>query len=129
MSRIGNSVVALLAAILLVQCSDKTVDPPEPDPQPPFAGVSAVDKAVLESSSAFGLNLFKETVAEADEGENVFISPLSISMALGMAYNGAQGETRDSMQAVMGLNGLDPQQVCESYQKLTSSRGRFESDV
>jgi hypothetical protein len=52
--------------------------------------VTATKQSLLQSDNSFGLKLFKETVA-AEKDKNVFISPLSVSMALGMTYNGANG--------------------------------------
>ncbi len=45
------------------------------------------------------------------DGENLMISPVSISMALAMAYNGANGSTKDAMAKVMYLDGISEEQV------------------
>jgi len=39
-------------------------------------------------------------------------------MALGMAYNGASGSTREAMDSTLEFNGMDIQQVNESYRSL-----------
>ena len=41
-----------------------------------------------------------------------------LGMALGMAYNGAAGATRDSMQRTLELQGMSLQEVNEAYQSL-----------
>ena len=48
----------------------------------------------------FALRLFRETMKE---GENTLISPLSVVYALAMTANGAKGETREQMEAVLGM--------------------------
>jgi serine protease inhibitor len=75
------------------------------------------EKSLVESGNQFGLKLFKEIIQE-EKDKNVFISPLSVSMALGMTYNGANGETQEAMQKTLELNGLTIQEVNESYKSL-----------
>ncbi len=96
-----------------VQCSNKPVEPPDNPPRE----LSAVEKHVVESDNRFGLKLFKEVVQQ-DRDSNVFISPLSVSMALGMTYNGAEGTTEEAMRNVLELAGLTEQEINESYQSL-----------
>ena len=50
--------------------------------------------------------------------KNLFISPLSVSLALGMALNGADGETREEMVEVLGKSGLTEEAINESYETL-----------
>ncbi|HDL18001.1 MAG TPA: serpin family protein, partial [Bacteroidetes bacterium] len=54
--------------------------------------LTALEKKLVTSDNAFGWELFKQIVAQSNN-ENVFISPLSVSMALGMTFNGAAGST------------------------------------
>ena len=49
----------------------------------------------------FALNMYKQ-FAQAD-GSNVFFSPISISMALGMTYAGADGETKNQIAQVFNF--------------------------
>jgi hypothetical protein len=51
------------------------------------------DAAPRYQRNQFGFSLFKEVLAESDGG-NVFISPLSVSMALGMTYNALRAPPR-----------------------------------
>lgn len=55
-------------------------------------------------TAAFALNLLKNEIA-AKPGQNVVLSPLSISVALGMTINGARNNTRRQMTALLGLSG------------------------
>lgn len=48
----------------------------------------------------FAVRLFQ---ASAKEGENTLISPLSVLSALAMTVNGADGETKAQMEAVLGI--------------------------
>jgi len=49
----------------------------------------------------FAIRLFKQT---NEEGKNTLISPLSVLCALAMTANGAEGETREQMEAVLGMS-------------------------
>jgi len=96
-----------------VQCSNKPVDPPYTPPR----ALTAAEKHVVESDNKFGLRLFREIVKQ-EKDSNVFISPLSVSMALGMTYNGAEGATEEAMRNVLELAGLTEQEINESYRSL-----------
>ena len=110
-----------LVALLCLGCSDKSVDPPDPDPpEPPFAKASAAEKSLLNSSTSFGLNLFREIVDDAEAADNLFISPLSVSVALGMALNGADRATLDSMRSTLEMADLSMEDINESYRNLIS---------
>lgn len=49
----------------------------------------------------FAIRLFKQT---NEDGKNTLISPLSVLCALAMTANGAEGETREQMEAVLGMS-------------------------
>jgi serine protease inhibitor len=75
----------------------------------PASGAGAPDPAASEKlvrgNNEFGLNLFRELFA-AKPGDNIFISPTSIALALGMTWNGALGETKQEMADVLGLSDM-----------------------
>jgi serpin B len=72
---------------------------------------------IIEANHAFGFELFRE-VCRISELENIMISPMSISYALGMTYNGAAGTTLDAFNDVLHFGGLTNQEVNESYKDL-----------
>ena len=74
----------------------------------------SVDEEVISANTLFGFNLFSELVRE-DAGKNVFISPLSISIALGMTYNGAAGKTQEAMAKALELKGMKLEEVNSGY--------------
>ena len=53
--------------------------------------------------NAFGLRLYDEL----RDGRNSFFSPLSISMAISALVPGARGATREEIEGVLGLHGLN----------------------
>lgn len=79
--------------------------------------LTSSEQELIASSSVFSYEVFQNIVA-AEESGNVFISPLSISMALGMTLNGAAGETQVAIKETLNLNELKLQAINQSYQSL-----------
>ena len=68
-------------------------------------GVAATDvESVVAGDTEFALDLL-QLVAQ---GDNVFVSPLSITTALGMTAAGARGTTREEMAAMLHESLADP---------------------
>ena len=105
--------LVLLVGLALLQCSKNPVS--EEDEVLPESNWYA--KGLVESDNRFGIKLFKEIVKEQGD-TNIFISPLSVSMALGMTYNGADGSTKEAMEKTLELSGLTVEEVNESYKNL-----------
>ncbi len=59
------------------------------------------DDTFILAQTELALRLFKASANES-KNENVLISPLSILLALAMTANGADGETRAEMEALLG---------------------------
>jgi serpin B len=62
------------------------------------------EKPVVEGLNAFTFDMYRELSAD---GGNVFFSPYSVEVALAMAYEGANGSTREGMERVLHLPGDD----------------------
>lgn len=73
---------------------------------------------VLEGSNDFAMGLLRETAAGNSTAANVFLSPLSASMALGMTMNGAAGDTWTQMRNMLGFEGLSGDEVNAAYRGL-----------
>jgi serine protease inhibitor len=70
--------------------------------------LTSAEALVLERSNRFAFGLLREVARAHEPGENVFLSPLSASMALGMTMNGAAGETHGEMRDMLGFEGMTP---------------------
>ncbi len=103
----------LSAGFLFTQCEHTVVSPPDRI----FRDLTPLEKRVVESGEEFGLKLFREVI-QAEKDKNVFISPLSVSMALGMTLNGAAGGTFAAMQNTLELAGLSTEEINQSYKSL-----------
>ena len=76
--------------------------------------------SVASANTRFGFKLLQD-LREREPGGNIFISPLSISIALTMTYNGAVGETERAMVEVLEIGGLDRDTVNHSNAALRNS--------
>ncbi len=103
----------LLPLLLLFQCSGNATAPEEKIEMQ----INQTGSQILTANNQFGWKLFSRLVGQEEE-QNVFISPLSISLALGMTLNGAAGETRQAMETTLELQGLSPTEINESYRQI-----------
>lgn len=76
--------------------------------------------SVASANTRFGFKLLHD-LQERDPGGNIFISPLSISIALTMTYNGAVGETERAMAEVLEIEALDLSTINRSNRALRNS--------
>jgi len=67
-----------------------------------------VEPRLVAATNDFGFRLYRELAAR--DG-NVFLSPTSIELALGMAYNGARGTTREGMAKALGYGDMTLDEV------------------
>lgn len=64
-----------------------------------------VDSEFISQQSNLYLDLFKASAAESKangETDSLLVSPLSVILALAMTANGANGQTKEEMEAVLG---------------------------
>ena len=76
--------------------------------------------SVASANTRFGFKLLHD-LREREPGGNIFISPLSISIALTMTYNGAVGETERAMAEVLEIDALDLSTINNSNKALRDS--------
>lgn len=65
-----------------------------------------VDEKYVEGLNSFAYEMYY-TLRKEEEGNNIFISPYSIFMALSMLYNCTDGDTRSELAAVLGFDKLE----------------------
>ncbi len=80
--------------------------------------LTVTERGLIDADNRFAFKLFREINLQQVADTNVFISPLSVGMALGMAYNGAAGTTRDAMQQTLELQGLSIEDVNHAYRSV-----------
>lgn len=84
------------------------------------------DTAARPLYESFGTALFRDA-AQHGSG-NVFVSPVSAGVALGMAYGGARGATREEMGRALGFGAMAPESVAATNARLLASL-RDQKDV
>ncbi len=120
MNRVGRiSLIpaSVLASFVLWGCGDGSpMGPVEEIPGLPRA-LSLNEELIIEAGNDFAFRLLDQAYGEAPDS-NVFLAPLSASMALGMTMNEAAGETFDEMRATLGFGSLALDQINEGYRDL-----------
>lgn len=105
----------LWSFLFLNACSHRDA---EPDNQPNLRALSNAEQAVSAADNDFAFSLFNKV--QSGQPENIFISPLSVGLALGMTLNGAEGETRTGILNAIHFGGLEPADVNQAYHDLTA---------
>lgn len=104
------SILALFLLVLTGNSCDKEIESPDFD-------YNLKSAKFIETNNDFGLQLLK-TVFASEEEANIMISPASVSIALGMAYNGAEGSTRDAFEELLNYEGLSREEINEITKEL-----------
>ena len=105
-------IVSLLSVLLMAAGCDK-------EEIIKIEDLSTKTKTLINSDNDFGFDLFQRVLDEAKPQENVCVSPLSISLALAMTYNGAGGDTQIAMEEALKLTGFTRDEINELYRDLT----------
>jgi serpin B len=120
----ANKLIVNLAAVfvitILIAMSCSKSDEELPDEPVPI-NLSQDQIALIELGNSFAFDIFMKVLGSAGENENVMISPLSISYALSMTLNGADGTTRDAMLEALRVSGITPDEINDSYKNLTEA--------
>lgn len=117
MNLVSRFAVLALAASLISACSDPngpgTAQPIDALPRQ----LSAAEQKLVAGNNTFAFDLIRQ-INRSKPGDNLFVSPLSASMALGMAANGAAGSTWEAMRATLGLGTASREEIGAGYQSL-----------
>jgi len=104
--------ISFLSLLLLFLSCDSGEITPQADLK-----ITETQGKIIDADNAFGVTLLKALHTESPQ-ENLFISPLSISYALGMTLNGAGGTTQEEMIEMLGKANLSLPELNESYRDL-----------
>lgn len=104
--------------LLFVGCDELGIDMIDKTEVKPEIG--SIDTSVVAANTQFGFNLFDE-IRNAEQDTNIFISPLSISIALAMTLNGAAGDTEQAMTDTLQLHGLNSESINVGYAGLNQT--------
>ncbi len=116
MTLIGVRSICFTLVLAALACKDPSGPAPVPITALPRS-LSSAEQKLIVGSNGFAFDLLKQ-INSLERDSNVFVSPLSASMALGMTANGAAGATYDSMHAALRLGDASRQEVNEGYKSL-----------
>jgi len=123
----ATKIITSIFIILLIgySCEKTKVE----EPGPTEINLTQKGKILVEANNLFGIKLFKEVLKAEEPGENVMISPLSVSLALAMTYNGADGDTKVAMEKILELYGLTVDEINENYKTLIDALASVDPKV
>src|SRR6266568_8187939 len=108
----------VLLTLLICACAKDPVAPPPRITALPRA-LTPAEQQLIQADNRFAIKLLKQATADTrDTLPNLFISPLSVAMALAMTYNGAASTTEEAMRATLELDGMTVGEVNEANESL-----------
>lgn len=95
---------ALLALACMTGCAPHTTElTPTSISSEAIPQAAEIDSTFIAAQQNFAAELFRRT-ALYDDAPNLLISPLSVSIALALCANGADGDTLAETESVLGMN-------------------------
>jgi serine protease inhibitor len=113
---------AAVFSLFLSQCTNDGIAPPEGKPV-------EVSPQIAARTTDFAFDFFKKVQATQPATENVFVSPLSLHMALGMLLNGAEGETAQQISQALKTEGVDQAELNAAYLALLEGLPKADPNV
>jgi serine protease inhibitor len=111
--KLSISLLVLVSCLFVSACHDNGVQNDNP---PNLRTLSAAEMRIASGANDFAFRLFNKV----DHSDNTFISPLSVSIVLGMVMNGASPETRQSILNTIDYGDFSADEVNQGYKDLTS---------
>ena len=123
----STTTVATVGMILTaISCNTATVNSTPDTNTPSELRVSA---PFADQTNQFAFDLAKQVNAEEGQAKNVFISPLSLHIALGMIMNGANGQTAQEIQKTLHLDSQTLAEANATYKNLMTNLPKADPKV
>ena len=114
---IQTSAILFLSCILFAACEKSDVDVGKLK-DPVKIELRGTETEIVQTDQQFAFDFFGRIYNE-EPGESFMVSPLSLSMALSMTWNGAAGETKTAMQRALRMEQYgDDAEINGYYKKL-----------
>lgn len=91
--------------------------------------IALKSQQLIKADNEFGLDIFELIYKDKETPTNFMISPLSLSMCLSMAYNGAETETKEQMAKTLRIEEFTREEINQSYQSLIEKLINADSKV
>lgn len=129
-SRLFRSAASVLAVVHIAAACASPADPQEVTTIESLPrALTSTEAGLIEAGVEFAFDFLREVVREEDGEANVFVSPLSASMALGMTLAGAEGATFDAMRSALRLADLERESIGSAYLSLIQLLGNLDPAV
>ena len=110
----------LMALVSLEACNRLQPETPDgPEEDKPFEPITLTkaEQSINKASNQFGIDVYHKLYS----GDDILISPLSLSLALSMTANGAAGTTAEGMLSTLGFGGQSIDDMNGYYQKMVKA--------
>lgn len=118
-------IIIALVGIFFASCNKNEALDPSPD----YIWLNENGKNLVQSSTNFGFDLLKQIAINESQKENWMISPLSVSLALAMTYNGANGDTKTAFENTLKLNDLTIDEININYKQIVDALLNLDDNV
>lgn len=85
-------------------------------------------KPIIAANTRFGIKLFSR-IYQQEKANNIFISPLSLTLALQMLNGGATGATHEAIASVLETPGMDQTQIDRTLSALQTHLQEMDPEV
>ena len=116
MGKITPLVTALLTSVVTMAQEPET---------PKLITLTDEEQELVKSNNDFAFNLFQQ----ANSGDDLILSPLSITYALGMMNNGAAGQTQQEINRVLGFGEQGADAINRFCRKLLDETGTLDQET
>ncbi|AFA47387.1 proteinase inhibitor I4, serpin [Acetobacterium woodii DSM 1030] len=103
--------LAGIVAIMLIMAGCQKKNQLKPDE----SVLASFDRSIVAKRNDFGFSLYQKLI---NENENMMISPVGVTLAMDMAYNGAEGETKAVMAKALNIQGIDTERLNKNNRAL-----------
>lgn len=109
--------IVICVALLALSCSKQST-PTQKRQQSNVQNPIELAIPIANSFTDFSFFFFKKLQATQQAGDNIFVSPLSLHIALGMLANGAEGETKSQIFKTLKSENLSQDELNKAYKTL-----------
>ncbi|MEA4917581.1 serpin family protein [Proteiniphilum sp.] len=122
LSKINSLLLIIVVSLFMAVSCDKSGSDIESGdfPDPIQIELRSDEKEMVRADQSFAFEFFEQLFVEEslDKDKNFMVSPLSLSMALAMTWNGTAGETKEAIQKTLKMDGFSDDELNGYYKKL-----------
>jgi serine protease inhibitor len=107
-----------------ISCTNDAVSPGSNDVTP-----VEIPSRISDGTSSFAFEFMHKLLETQPAGDNLFVSPLSLHMALGMLLNGAENETSREILNALKMEGVSVEDLNNAYKTLVNDLPVADSKV